>query len=741
MLRSSATEPAPEPANDPADDPASRAGRTGVDGGADGPAGALPAVSAFPGRPYPLGATVQDGGTNFAVVADSTGRAGAADAAGSGVQLCLIDADGTERRWAMTDNTRGIWHAFVPGVGPGQRYGYRVAAHDPAKLLLDPYARRVDSTEYDLLAASQPGADTGGKAPLGIVTAPVTELTMRPDRPPRPEIPWEHTVVYEAHVKGMTATHPGIPAQLRGTFAGLAHPATIDYLRELGVTAVELLPVQAAASEPGLVATGRRNYWGYSTLAFFAPDPRFASRPGAELAEFVAMVDALHAAGIEVLLDVVYNHTAEGGPEVPITLSERGFAPGEYYLPPGTDLTGCGNTLNAGTLTTVRLVTDSLRYWADVGVDGFRFDLASVLGRPGGGGFEAGSALLTAIAADPVLAGRKLIAEPWDATAEGYAVGRFGQDWAEWNDKFRDDVRDFWRGQGSIAALARRLTGSQDLFGDGRRPFASVNFVTAHDGFTLRDLVSYNNKHNDANGENNRDGTDNNRSDNNGVEGDTDDPAVLQRRLQQARNLMATLLLATGTPMVTMGDERWRTQRGNNNPYCLDTDVSWMDWAGSAEQHQLQAFFTRTLGLRKNAAALHQGRFFSGAPGGPSLPDPMLPDLMWFGPDGRPMAESDWLDPQRRTLGMWVNGATIAGHGPHGEPLSDDSWLLIINGAEQPTSVTLPDSAYGASYLPVLDTTADDGAPGDPQPLPAGQQLTVAGRTVLLLRVAAAATA
>lgn len=736
MLRSSAPEPPPD--LDAGSDHAA-----GLSRGPDRrptapvatPAGGSPGVSAFPGRPYPLGATVRDGGTNFAVVADSasrTGPAGATGTADSGVQLCLIDADGTERRWAMTDHTRGIWHAFVPGVGPGQRYGYRVAAHDPAKLLLDPYARRVDSTEYDLMTASQPGADTGGTAPLGIVTAADPAPPGRAGRPHRPEIPWEHTVVYEAHVKGMTATHPGLPAELRGTFAGLAHPATIEYLSGLGVTAVELLPVQAAASEPALVATGRRNYWGYSTLAFFAPDPRFASRAGEELSEFVAMVDALHAAGIEVLLDVVYNHTAEGGPEVPITLSQRGFAPDQYYLPAGTDLTGCGNTVDSGTLTTVRMVTDSLRYWAGLGVDGFRFDLASVLGRPRGGGFDPGSALLTAIAADPVLAGRKLIAEPWDATGEGYAVGRFGPDWAEWNDKFRDDVRDFWRGQGSVAALARRLSGSQDLFGDGRRPFASVNFVTAHDGFTLRDLLSYNVKHNQANGENNADGTDNNRSDNNGVEGDSDEPAILQRRLQQARNLTATLLLATGTPMVTMGDERWRTQQGNNNPYCLDGPVSWMDWAGSAEQQQLQAFFTRTLALRKGAAALHQGRFFSGSPVAAGLPD-----LMWFAPAGEPMTDTDWHDPQLRTVGMWVNGETIAGHGPHGEPLSDDSWLLIINGADQLCIVTLPESTYGASYLPVLDTTADDGAPGDPQPLAAGQHVTVAARTVLLLRAGA----
>ncbi|WP_353647718.1 glycogen debranching protein GlgX [Nakamurella sp. A5-74] len=692
--------------------------------------------SLFPGRPDPLGATVTPTGTNFSVVAD-----GLTSAEGSGIQLCLIDADGGERRWDIRDVTRGRWHAFVPGVRAGQRYGYRVAAHDASKLLLDPYARRVHSTEYDLIAANTRGADTAGAAPLGIVTEPIRSHS----EPPR--VPWEHTVIYEAHVRGLTALHPEIPAELRGTFAGVAHPAVIAHLRGLGVTTLELLPVHAIASEPGLVATGRRNYWGYSTLSFFAPHPGYASAPGRELAEFVQMVDSLHDAGIEVVLDVVYNHTCEGGPEAPIWLSFRGLAPQTYYLPDGSDLTGCGNTLQVGSLASVRMVTDSLRYWAqELGVDGFRFDLAPVLGRPDGGGFDARGALLTAIATDPVLSQCKLIAEPWDATGDGYAAGRFGLDWAEWNDAFRDDVRDFWRGHGRVTDLAFRLTGSQDRFGDGRRPSASVNFVTAHDGFTLRDLVSYSGKHNQANGEQNRDGTDNNRSDNHGTEGPTDDAVISELRRRQARNLAATLLLSTGTPMVSMGDELWRTQGGNNNAYCQDNPTSWLAWPGAdlsgsdgsapdVAEHgaaqEMLAFFRRVLDVRLRASALHQGEFFVGEsqPGHDGHPD-----LVWFAEQGRPMTEDDWNSPDRRTLTMWVNGSAVTGHGPHGELTADDSWLLVLHAGADETELTLPAGGYATVYHPTLDTSTGTGRPEDLRPLSAGVDITVPGRTVLLLR-------
>jgi glycogen operon protein len=731
-----------------------------------------PAVSPspFPGSPFPLGATVTDQGTNFAVVADGHPTDNPSD---DPVQLCLVDRLGTERRLAMTELTYGIWHTFVPGIGPGQRYGYRVAATDPAKILLDPYARRVDSTDYDLDAAATPGTDTGGTVPLGIVTAPVRSRTAPPD------IPWEHTVVYEAHVRGLTKAHPGVPPELRGSYAGLAHPAVIEHLHSLRVTAVELLPVHAHADEPQLAAAGRPNYGGYSTLGYFAPHPGYASRPGAELDEFVAMVDALHEAGIEVLLDVVFNHTCEGGPDRPITLSLRGLSPGTYYLD-GPDLTGTGNTLDAGPLPVIRLVTDSLRYWAgELGVDGFRFDLAPVLGRPGGGAFDPASALLTAIEADPLLSRRKIIAEPWDATCEGYALGRFRSTWAEWNDKFRGTVRDFWRGTPGVRDLAYRLSGSEDVFG-ARRPWASVNFVTAHDGFTLRDLVSYEHKHNEANGQGNRDGTDDNRSANYGMEGDGSagrplDPAILAVRTRQARNLAATLLLATGTPMLCAGDELWRTQVGNNNAYCVDSPQVWLDWTalgrgaggqggvagdettgdrepsgsagdedtgdrtargprhagdeaeGTGPAQDMLAFFRRLLQVRADAPALHQGEFFDGR--SPASGDGVA-DLMWFAPSGEPMTDADWFDANRRTLAMWLDGRDVRGHGPHGEPLTDDSWLLVLHADSANSEITLPGAPYGEAYTPVVDTASPTGEPADDSPVSAGVAMTIPGPTV-----------
>ncbi|HEY5117617.1 MAG TPA: glycogen debranching protein GlgX, partial [Nakamurella sp.] len=546
--------------------------------------------SPYPGLPHPLGATPYQGGTNFAVVAD--GVPGLSD-----VRLCLVDDDGTETVMVMDERTYGIWHTFVPDVGPGQRYGYRVPARDPAKILLDPYARQLTGTEYDLIAAASTGVDTLGRVPLAVVAADIDRR--HKSTSVRPWVPWAHTVIYEAHVTGLTRLHPDVPPELRGTFKGVAHPAVIEHLKSLSVTTLELLPVQASAAEPGLLATNRRNYWGYSTLGYFAPNPGYASRPGEEIAEFVEMVDALHAAGIELVLDVVYNHTCEGGPGLTVDLSWRGLSPQSYYLPDGRDITGTGNTVNAGTLPVVRMVTDSLRYWADcLGVDGFRFDLASVAARPNGGRFDPGSALLTAIAADPVLSTRKLIAEPWDATGEGYAVGGFGPNWTEWNDRFRDTTRDFWRGLAGIRDLGYRLSGSSDLFAPVRRPWASINFVTAHDGFTLRDLVSYDRKHNEANGEDNRDGESHNRSWNCGVEGPTDDPEILALRHQQMRNIMATLMLSQGTPMIAHGDEIGRTQAGNNNVYCQDSEISWMDWSLRDTNADLLEFTSKVTTLR-----------------------------------------------------------------------------------------------------------------------------------------------
>ncbi len=686
--------------------------------------GRIAAPIPFPGRPFPLGATLTPEGTFFSVTADQA----------QAVELCLVNAGGAEQRLELSEQSYGVWHGFVPGVAAGQRYGYRVHGVDPSKLLLDPYARRVDSVNYDLQVVSTPGMDSAGFAPLGIVTAP--QAAPRPG----PNVPWEHTVLYEAHVKGLTRLLPAVPPAMRGTYAGIAHPAVIEHLQSLRVTTLELLPVHAHTTEPGLVATKRHNYWGYSTLSFFAPHPKYASRIGCELSEFVDMVDALHAAGIELVLDVVYNHTCEGGPDHPTPLSMRGLDAKNYYLPFPQDITGTGNTLETGTLATVRLVCDSLRYWAgELGVDGFRFDLASVMGRPHGGAFDSQAALLTAIAADPLLASKKLIAEPWDATGEGYAVGRFGSMWAEWNDRFRDGVRDFWRGQGGVRDLGYRLSGSSDLYGTSRRPWASINFVTAHDGFTLRDTVSYEHKHNLANGEEGRDGTDNNRSANYGVEGETKDPEIRAVRARQARNLAATLLLSTGTPMITMGDELWRTQGGNNNAYCQDNRTSWLDWGPAldadgqpSEGQQMLDFFRHTLRVRADAPALHQGEFFEGRPPGGTYG---LADLVWFNTQGQPMTDADWFDPNRCTLQMWIDGQDVRGHGPLGQPLADDSWLLVLHAGVEPAEITLPGEPFGQAYTPVIDTDSPTGVPVDRRPYSCDIEITVPARTFLLMRV------
>src|SRR5918997_1864416 len=575
----------------------------------------------------------------------------------------------------------------------------------PAKLLVDPYARRVEGTVTDLQAAlgyrgdpSGPRSeiDSLGSVPVSVVTAPGG-----PDTGPRPDVPWEQTVIYELHVRGFTRTHPQVPPEHRGTYLGLAHPAVLDYLTGLGITAVELLPVSAFCAEPALLRSGSRNYWGYSPLALFAVHPGYAAVPGAEVAEFRTMVAALHAAGVEVIVDVVANHTCEGDVGGP-TLAYRGLDARAYYLE--HDLTGCGNTLDSGSPTVVRLVTDALRYWAgELGVDGFRLDLASVLGRPRGGRFHPDAPLLTAIASDPLLCTRKLIAEPWDATADGYRVGGFRADFSEWNGRYRDVVRDFWRGVPGVSELASRLAGSSDLYAvSGRRPWASINFVTAHDGFTLRDLVSYNRKHNEANGEGGADGTDDNRSWNCGVEGETEDPAVLTLRGRQARNLLATLALSTGTPMLLAGDERWRTQGGNNNAYRLDDETSWLDWSSGPETDTLIAFTCRLLALRATTPALRQPEFFEGrtAPSG-------TPDLVWFRPDGRPMELDDWRDGHRQALGMWINGDDVRSHPP--QPATD-SWLLV------------------------LDTGTPDGVPTRRRSRRAGTRMTVPARTLLVFR-------
>jgi len=690
------------------------------------------------GRPFPLGSHPEAGGVRFAV-ASSTAEA---------VEVCLID-NGQEKRVELTERTFGVWHGVVHGVLPGQLYGYRVHGpydparglrHNPAKLLVDPYAKRITGTVTSLEATlgyvdnamTGPAStvDSLGSVPLSVVTSlggPATGV--------KPDVPFEESVFYELHVRGFTKRHPDVPEHLRGTYLGLAHPSVVEHLVRLGVTAVELMPVHTFVDEPSLISADRHNYWGYSPLGFFAPYAGYASEPGREVEEFRTMVASLHAAGIEVIVDVVFNHTCESGFEGP-TLSFRGLDAPAYYAHGdsgrGLDITGCGNTLDAGSPTVVRLVTDSLRYWAgELGVDGFRFDLASVLGRPGAGPFDPNAALLTAIACDPLLASCKLIAEPWDATGDGYKVGAFGVQWAEWNGRYRDTVRDFWRGAVGVRDLAYRLTGSSDLYSDdGRRPWASINFITAHDGFTLRDMVSYNDKHNEANGEDNRDGTNDNRSWNCGAEGETAEPDVVALRARQARNLMSSLLLSMGTPMITAGDEMWRTQDGNNNAYNQDNEMSWVDWDLSSAASSLLEFTERLVALRAASPALRQPQFFDGriTPSGE-------PDLVWLRPDGAEMAETDWFDDDRRTLGVWIDGANCLSRTKSGELVSDHSWLIVLHAGADPCSFTLPPAEFGPRFEPVLDSGTPDGTPVDQTPLASGSQIQLPGRTTLLLRV------
>ncbi len=697
-------------------------------------AGKIAGVSRLPlshvGRPFPLGAHAEGGGVRFAV----------ASSIAEAVEVCLLSADGEELRVPLTEHTFGAWHGLVTGVGPGQRYGYRVHGPwdparglrcNPAKLLVDPYAHRVEGTVTDLRAAlgyqGDPAGprcdvDSLGSVPVSVVTAPGG-----PDTGTRPDVPWEQTVIYELHVRGFTRTHPEVPPEHRGTYLGLAHPAVISYLIDLGVTTVELLPVCASCPEPALLRAGLPNYWGYSPLALLAVHPGYAAVPGDEIAEFRTMVAALHAADLEVIVDVVANHTCEGDVDGP-TLAYRGLDAPAYYLDRDHDLTGCGNTLDTGSLTVIRLVTDALRYWAgELGVDGFRLDLASVLGRPRGGPFDPGAPLLTAIATDPLLCTRKLIAEPWDATADGYRVGGFPPAFSEWNGRYRDVVRDFWRGVPGVSELASRLAGSSDLYADGaRRPWASVNFITAHDGFTMRDLVSYNHKHNAANGEDGADGTNDHRSWNCGVEGETTDPVIRSLRGRQARNLLATLVLSTGTPMLVAGDERWRTQGGNNNPYRLDDATSWLDWSADPDADTMAAFTRRLLALRNTTPALRQPEFFEGriTPGD-------APDLVWLRPDGRPMELRDWRDGTPQTLGMWIDGTDVRSH--PSQPASD-SWLLVLHAGAQPVAVTLPGREYGERYEPVLDTGSPDGGPAHPRSRRPGTRMTAPARTLLVFR-------
>lgn len=669
----------------------------------------------WPGHPYPLGATFDGTGTNFAVFSESAER----------VELCLIDADGAETRLDLPEVDAFVWHGYLPSLQPGQRYGYRVHGpydparghrHNPNKLLLDPYAKAIDGQVdgHPSLFAYKFGdekkrndEDSAAHTMTSVVVNPYFDWGH--DRPPQHE--YHESVLYEAHVKGLSQLHPGVPEELRGTYAGMAHPAVIEHLTSLGVTAVELMPVHQFVNDPSLQEKGLSNYWGYNTIGFFAPHNGYAAyrEGGQQVLEFKSMVKALHEADIEVILDVVYNHTAEGNHLGP-TLSFRGIDNANYYRLVDDDpahyfdTTGTGNSLLMRSPHVLQLIMDSLRYWVqDMHVDGFRFDLAATLARQ----FhevDRLSAFFDIVQQDPVISQVKLIAEPWDLGDGGYQVGGFPPLWSEWNGKYRDTVRDFWRGEPStLGEFASRLSGSADLYEHtGRRPIASVNFVTAHDGFTLADLVSYNEKHNEANGEGNRDGESHNRSWNCGVEGPTTDKAVLALRGRQQRNFLATLMLSQGVPMLAHGDELGRTQQGNNNVYAQDNELSWVHWDLDKNRTALLEFARRVVHLRRSHPVLRRRRFFAGAPdhGGESE----LHDIAWFTPAGRTMEDAAWHEEHARAVMVFLNGEAIPEPDRRGEPIVDDSFLILFNAQPDVATFTLPPEEYGREWTCVLDT-------------------------------------
>jgi isoamylase len=686
----------------------------------------------WPGAAYPLGATWDGWGTNFALFSEAAER----------VELCLFDEAGTETRVDLTEVDGFVWHGYLPSISPGQRYGYRVhGRYDPrngercapSKLLLDPYGKALDGDvtwdealfDYRWADPRKPNtADSAAFMPKNVVINPFFDWGN--DRPPR--IPYHETVIYEAHVRGLTLRHPEIPLHQRGTYAGLAHPAIIEHLRRVGVTAVELMPVHQFVPEQAMVQRGLTNYWGYNTIGFLAPHNRYSSagQSGEQVSEFKAMVKALHAAGIEVILDVVYNHTAEGDHRGP-TLSFRGIDNAAYYRLDDQehwryiDYTGCGNSLNVRHPHSLQLIMDSLRYWIlEMHVDGFRFDLASALARE----FydvDRLSTFFELVQQDPVVSQVKLIAEPWDVGIGGYQVGNFPPLWTEWNGKYRDTVRDFWRGRPStLPEFASRLTGSSDLYeNSSRRPVASINFVTCHDGFTLADLVSYNSKHNEANGEDNRDGTDDNRSWNCGVEGPAEDPRVLELRARQQRNFLVTLFCSQGVPMMSAGDEIGRTQGGNNNAYCQDNEVSWVDWSRAAAERDLLAFTERLARLRREHPVFRRRRFF--------LPG----DIQWLTPSGAEMTEPDWQAGYAKSVAVLLDGTAISEPDPRGDPVTDNKFLLLFNAGAEPIDFTLPEPRLGGEWEIVIDTTYPDGAaPADMAPK---SKVEVAGRAVVVL--------
>ncbi len=686
---------------------------------ADAPA-PTPTGEVWPGKAYPLGATYDGAGTNFAVFSEVAER----------VELCLFDAHGTESRITLPEIDGFVWHAYVPSIEPGQRYGYRVHGPyepreglrcNPNKLLLDPYSKAIDGTfdwNQSLFSytfgdpESRNDDDSAASMPKSVVINPYFDWGN--DRPP--EHHYADTVVYEAHVKGLTQTHPDIPEQLRGSYAAVAHPVMIEHLKSIGVTAIELMPVHHFANDSTLIDKGLSNYWGYNTISFFAPDPKYSSATsaGGQVQEFKAMVRALHEADIEVILDVVYNHTAEGNHLGP-TLSMRGIDNAAYYRLVDDDkcyymdYTGTGNSLNVGHPHALQLIMDSLRYWAtEMHVDGFRFDLAATLARE----FYDVDRLATffeLVQQDPTVSQVKLIAEPWDVGPGGYQVGNFPPQWTEWNGKYRDTVRDFWRGEpATLDEFAYRLSGSADLYEHtGRRPVASINFVTAHDGFTLRDLVSYNEKRNEANGEDNNDGESYNRSWNCGAEGPSDDAGVNELRARQQRNFLTTLLLSQGVPMIGHGDELGRTQSGNNNGYCQDNELTWIDWA-NADPGLLE--FTRGVSaLRANHPVFRRRRFFSGTPVGRRGQDG-LPDISWFTPDGTEMTDEDWGASFAKSVAVFLNGHGIPGRDERGQRVLDDSFVLCFNAHFEPIEFTLPPVEFGSCWRVVVCTGSADAA-------------------------------
>ncbi|MGA2013122.1 MAG: glycogen debranching protein GlgX [Solirubrobacteraceae bacterium] len=702
----------------------------------------------WPGQPFPLGATWDGHGTNFSIFSEHA----------DSVELCLFDEEGTESRINVRGNRALNWHCYLPGIGPGQRYGYRVHGRyapldghrfNPHKLLIDPYAKAIEGTvdwagDANVLPYVPAGDDEDADLELDdeddAVAIPKSvvindDFDWQGDEPPR--IPFADTIIYETHVKGFTMTHPDVREDLRGTYAGLASAPALAYLKDLGVTAVELLPVHHICDESFLFERGLHNYWGYSTIGYLAPYSEYAAtgRCGEQVREFKGMVKALHQARIEVILDVVYNHTAEGNHLGPM-LSFKGVDNSAYYrLMPDDrrhymDFTGTGNSLNPVHPSVLRLIMDSLRYFVvECHVDGFRFDLASALARE----FydvDRLSAFFDTIHQDPVLSQVKLIAEPWDVGPGGYQVGNFPILWSEWNGVYRDTMRDFWRASASVGAFASRLSGSADLYeSDGRDPFASINFITAHDGFTLRDLVSYNDKHNDANLEDNGDGTDDNRSWNCGAEGETDDPEIRELRLRQQRNFLTTLFVSQGTPMLLGGDELSRTQGGNNNAWCQDSELSWYDWDTDEDAEQMRSFTRRLIRLRGEHCTFRRESFLRGA----QVNGSAQPDVWWFRPDGRRMTGRDW-EHGEAVLGMFLNGDAILDPGPRGEEVQDDSFVLLFNAHDEDRQFKLPRRRMGGMRWELELSTADPTAEPGSVAYEAATMVAVIAHSITILR-------